>query len=115
MADTTTPPAPGVLDERTAALLEQLSGAPEYAPARRVIVAAIVATGRANAGIVDPNRVRAALAGKVVPPRLVGALYAALVSRGVLEFVGWTTSDDVAGGNQGKPARRYRLTDGWRR
>lgn len=107
-------PAPGALDAATVALLEDLAGAPESRPARALIVAAVIADGRAHAGIVDPNRVREALAEQVVPPTLVGAVYGQLVARKVMEFVGWTTSTDVRGHNCGKPARRYRLTDGWR-
>lgn len=117
MADTTTVPAPGHLDEQTAQLLERLAGEPHHREARAEIVGAIIADGRAHAGVVDPNRVRNALANSETPypPQLVGAVYGALRSAGVLEWAGWTTSTDTAGGNSGKPARTYTLAEGWRR
>ncbi len=114
MADTTTIPAPGHLDEQTAALLERLAGEPQHRDARAVIVAAIVADGRSHAGVVDPNRVRDALAGRV-PAQLVGAVYQQLKTRRVLVWAGWTTSTDTNGGNVGKPARTYTLAEEWRR
>lgn len=57
-------------------------------------------------GHVSPNRVRRLLAG-FVPPHLVGQEYRNLRREGHLVPLGWETSDDVRGGNAGKPARTY--------
>ena len=69
---------------------------------------AVLEVGREHDGLVDPNRVRERLSGRVYPPT-VGAVYAALRRAGVLEPAGWTTSTDTAGRNTGKPCRMYRL------
>ena len=90
-----------------------MGGDPIHARDRRRIVAAILADALAHSGLVNPNRVRAALTNKHgidVYPRLIGATYNGLTRAGILAFEGWTTSDDHRGGNAGKPARCYRLT-----
>ena len=46
-----------------------------------------------------------------VPPHIVGQVYRAMRLAGELTPLGWVESDDVKGGNNGKPARTYRLTE----
>jgi len=99
------------VDADTLAILRLIDGDPIHERDRGDIVAAIIAAGRAHRlHHVDPNAVRARLAGSVYP-RCIGAVYAALRNAGVLEPVSWTTSTDKAGRNAGKPARLYRLAD----
>ena len=84
---------------------------PLAAQYRDRIVAAIVTDATCHGDIVDSNRVRRLLSndhGLTVPPRQLSATYSALAARGFLEPAGWTTSDDVRGGNAGKPARLWR-------
>lgn len=70
----------------------------------------IVGVASRNGGRVDPNVVRARLAALPTPPpsHIVGQTYRALRLSGHLVPDGWVTSDDVKGGNNGKPARAYR-------
>jgi len=99
------------VDGDTLAILRLVDGDPIHERDRAEIVAEIVAAGREHRlRHVDPNAVRARLAGSVYP-RCIGAVYAALRYAGVLEPVSWTTSTDKAGRNAGKPARVYRLVD----
>lgn len=83
---------------------------------RQRITAALIAAAETHPdGLVDPNAVRAMLSnahGLTVPPRQLSATYSALASQGVLEHAGWTTSDDVRGGNAGKPQRLWRWVGG---
>lgn len=102
------------VDQRTSDLLDLVAGDPTHADDRATVVAAIVADADKHAGIVDPNRVRAALTGDhglTVYPRVIGAVYSALAKRGALTVAGVTTNTDTDGGNAGKPQRTYRLTD----
>lgn len=105
-------PSAPVTDD-TAALLDLIAGDPIHQRDRATIVRAIVAEAHANAGRVDPNRLRARLADENgeprVYPRLVGAVVSALAQRRVLVADGWVVSTDRRGGNAGRPARRWRL------
>lgn len=103
------------VDEKTADLLQLMSGDPIHAGDRRRITHAIVADANANAGKVDLNRVRARLtdpAGNLtVYPRVVGATIQTLTRRGALRPMGWVTCNGSTSGNNGKPQRAYRLVD----
>lgn len=113
-----TPPAPKPAGPLVASICALMLGDPIHAADRQRIVTAIVTDAREHDGTVDPNRVRARLTrvnadgstDLVVYPRLIGTVYSGLASKGVLEFAGWIDSTDVRGGNNGKPARSYRLT-----
>jgi hypothetical protein len=66
--------------------------------------------GRNLGTFVDPNDVRAYLAGSIEPRRYSAFWHRA--SKGKDAFLvadGWVTNTDHAGGNAGKPLRRYRL------
>lgn len=83
-----------------------------HAEDRDRIEAAIRAVAAAD-GEVTANTVRARLTGPhglTVYPRVIGAVFSALVRSRVLRQVGWTVSDDLASRNRGKPQRRYALT-----
>lgn len=64
-------------------------------------------------GIVDPNAVRHELTnvyGLTIEPRRYSAFWSRAAGKnGFLVADGWVVNDDVAGGNRGKPLRRYRL------
>ncbi len=73
---------------------------------RQTVRNAIRWTARTR-GVVDPNHVRANLIGHDVPSHIVGQVYRAMRLAGELVPLGWVESDDVKGGNNGKPARTY--------
>lgn len=64
-------------------------------------------------GEVDPNAVRHHLTnahGLTIEPRRYSAFWSRAAGKnGFLVADGWVVNDDVAGGNRGKPLRRYRL------
>jgi hypothetical protein len=64
-------------------------------------------------GRVDPNVVRSRLTnryGLVIQPRRYSAFWRRAAEKdGFLDADGWTTNDDVKGGNRGKPQRMYRI------
>lgn len=101
------------VDAERRAILELIAGDPIHAKDRDAIVAAILYVAAHNAGKVDPNIVRARLCDPwgvlQVYPRVVGAVYSSLASRGVLAVDGWVISTDRKGGNYGKPCRTYKL------
>ena len=79
---------------------------------RRRIRAAMSDDATTHGGIVNPNRVRAALSGPhglTVDPRMLSATYGALRAKGVLVFWRWVDNDDVHGRNAGKQQRTWRL------
>lgn len=85
------------------------------AEARAHIVSAIATAAEFDGGRVSSNAVRRLLAAVPewsIPPHLVGATYRGLLAAGRLRHVGWETSDDVRGGNAGKPARVYEWIGG---
>lgn len=100
-------------------LLELLAADPIHGADRDRIQAAILNDGKAHAGRVDANRVRAALTNKSghldVYPRTIGPTYNGMVRRGLLKTLGYIdTNEDEAGRNKGKPAMAYELTElGW--
>ncbi len=63
--------------------------------------------------LVDPNRVRSHLTnghGLSIEPRRYSAFWSRAAGKhGFLVSDGWVTNTDHAGGNAGKPLRRYRL------
>lgn len=67
-----------------------------------------------NHGFVDPNNVRSLLSDPwgylTIEPRRYSAFWSRAAGKnGFLVADGWVINDDVAGGNRGKPLRRYRL------
>ncbi|MFC0623216.1 hypothetical protein [Kribbella deserti] len=98
------------------ALLELVAGDPLHERDREKIVTAIHSDAQRHNGHVSSNRVRRALTnehGYVVYPRLIGAAYASLARHGALKAAGWELNDDVAGGNNNKPARCWILESRW--
>jgi hypothetical protein len=79
-----------------------------HAAAREVVRRAIETTAILHGGVVSPNAVRVRLTHTGVPSCVIGQTYRALRLEGRLIPDGWDTSDDVKGGNNGKPCRRYR-------
>ncbi|ABS03258.1 hypothetical protein [Kineococcus radiotolerans] len=112
------PPAPKPAGPLVAAICALMNGDPIHDRDRERIVDAIVDDALTHDGLVNPNRVRTSLTRTnadgstdlVVYPRLIGTVYQTLAAKGALEFVDWTDSTDLRGGNKGKPARIYRLT-----
>ena len=90
------------VDEQTASLLALIDGDPLHAEDRRTVVEAILATAADDGGRVDPNRLRNWLYED-------GVSVASLRHKGVLEEIGWTTTTGSVSGNNGRPARIYRL------
>lgn len=81
-----------------------------------VVHAAILRDGLAHGGVVDPNRVRRALASEdgeiAVHPQTLSAQYSALRARGVIEYRGPAydvPNEDRYSNNTGKTTRTYRL------
>lgn len=101
------------VDADTASLLALIDGDPLHAWDRALVIQAIAATAKANAGEVCPNRLRALLTdgeGKSIPnPNVIGAVIAGLRHKGVLVEIGWRATTDSRSGNTGKPARVHRL------
>lgn len=83
-------------------------GDPRHAEERAAVIDAIETDAAAHSGHVDPNRVRA-LIPSWVNPRVVGATYNALRTRGRLVRDEFTTSTDRHGRNVGKMQPTYRL------
>jgi hypothetical protein len=104
---------PTPLPDQTAAILDCVSGDPIHARDRARVIAAIVADAEEHDDEIDADRVRARLVTDdgqlIVYPRLLSALYGHLARAGVIQFDHWKTSEDAHGGNQGRPARVWRL------
>lgn len=63
-------------------------------------------------GTIDPNDLRAAIAGRIKPQR-VGAFTHRALSQGLVEYTGqWVVSTDTKGRNRGKPMRELRWIGG---
>ena len=104
------PSAP--VDADTASLLALIRADRIHADDCATVVAAIQRTAAENAGTVDPNRLRVLLHnehGCIVHPPVIGATVSALRHRGVLEPTGWVVTEGSRSGNDGRPARTYRL------
>jgi hypothetical protein len=104
------PSAP--VDSATASLLDLIASDRLHEDDAATVVAAIRATAAEHAGVVNPNRVRALLRnehGCIVHPNVIGATYNALSRAGVLVHDGWVITEGSTSGNDGKPAKRYRL------
>jgi len=63
-----------------------------------------------HSGTISSNRVRHALDGRGIPPRLVGQVYRAMVREGLIAKAGHETSDDHKGGNGGRLIPMYLVT-----
>lgn len=110
-----TAPTFAATDEQTASLLDLINADwRPFSEADRNTIAATIRDCADSTGFVSPNRVRHALASlpalQQPKPQRVGPVYRALVKSGVLVVAdGYELSDDVAGGNSGKPHRTYVL------
>lgn len=106
------PSAP--VDADTASLLALISSDRIHADDARTVVEGIVETCRHNDGVMDPNMLRAWLrdewGGCMVYPPIIGATVQALSRKGVLKPSGWVVTTGSTSGNNGRPARSYRLT-----
>lgn len=105
------PSAP--VDQHTADVLALMRVDPIHDRDRARIIAAILSDAVSHRGMVDPNRVRAALTDRhgdlTVNPPVVGATYHGLARKSVIVPAGWVVNNDRSG-NAGKPARLYRLS-----
>lgn len=118
--DNTTLVAPAPIPERAPAALHAVPRTPAASDDRKVIEAALRADAAAHEGVIDPNRVRAALADHRAAfaddpvrakafARLLSATYGALAADGRLESLGYIgRNDDAAAGNKGKPMQMWR-------
>ena len=84
-----------------------------HADARRLVRDTIAEVADIHRGVVSANTVRRLLEehrqwGADIPPHVVGACYAALRREGRLVEDGVERSDDVKGGNAGRPIVKYR-------
>ena len=96
------------VDHYTASLLDLIADDHGHADQRAEIERVILGVAVEYDGHIDPNVVRRRLPAWI-QPQLVGPTYRALTLAGVIRPAGWTTSDDLAGRNSGKPARIYSL------
>ena len=74
------------------------------------IIDAMLKASDNHEGALDPNHVRQLLSndhGLTVNPRQLSATYSSLRQKGTIVPTGWTTNQDVNGGNAGKPLRTY--------
>ena len=106
------------IDERTRSLLALMDLDPVHATDRAKVIRAIVETALARDDrLVNPNEWRPLLRDEhgqsTVHPNVVGATVAALKAVGVLvnpeAGQSWTPTEGSTTGNNGKPARVYRL------
>lgn len=107
-------PAAAPVDAVVKAILTGLQASEALEEQWATVVKAIVLEARAHRGTVDPNRVRARLAGDdgrpaLGTPQVVGAVFYALKKTGVLLRIDWVKSTDRASGNGGKPIPLYAL------
>ena len=103
------------VDPRTAALLDLIAGDPIHESDRDIVEEGVREVARLFDGEVDPNVLREWLRDEhgncVVYPAVIGATVNAMKRRGDLIEDGWVITEGSTTGNNGKPARRYRLTD----
>lgn len=101
------------VDERTQSLLELVHGDRIHTDDRERVVAAIIASAEAAGGVVDPNDLRGRLYDDrgecLVYPAVIGTTVNGLRGRGALVHIGWTVTTGSFSGNNGRPARVYRL------
>ena len=103
-------PVAAPVDTDTASLLALVATDRIHADDARAVVEAIVRTASEHAGAVDPNRLRLVLRhGRQVCPQVIGSVVSQMKRRGVLEFAGWVITEGSTSGNNGRPARSYRL------
>ena len=108
---TTIPSAP--VDWQTASLLDLIDADRIHADDKATVIAAIEATARDNAGLVDPNELRRRLYnehGCIVTPNVIGTTVRNLARSGRLVFSHWVVTEGSTSGNNGRPAKAYRLT-----
>ena len=104
---TTYPSAP--IDAPTADTLALMTLDPSHRTDRQVITEAIETVAARSGGVVDPNELRAEVHG-LVQPQVIGATVNALARSGRLVHTGWVITSGSTSGNDGRPAKKYRLT-----
>lgn len=102
----TYPSAP--VDAETQSTLDLMTLDPSHRTDRDIITAAIETVAARNGGDVDPNELRAEVHG-LVQPNVIGATVNALARSGRLVHSGWVITRGSTSGNDGRPARKYRL------
>lgn len=102
----TYPNAP--VDQQTADTLALMRLDPSHRTDRQIVADAIETVAARNGGDVDPNELRAEVHG-LVQPNVIGATIQGLAKRGHLIPTGWTVTTGSTSGNNGRPARTYRL------
>ena len=107
---TTIPSAP--VDAHTASLLDLIDADRIHADDKATVIAAIEATAAEADGLVDPNALRRRLYnahGCIVHPNVIGTTVRNLARSGRLVFSHWVVTEGSTSGNDGRPARAYRL------
>lgn len=97
-------------DEATADLLTLVADVdhPSVDHEWRTFTDAVTRVAHAHGGMVDQNDVRPIIRGNVAPKR-IGAFWRRACLEGWLRADGYSTSNDRAGRNAGRPMRCYRL------
>lgn len=106
----TIPSAP--VDATTASLLDLIDADPIHADDKATVTAAIEATAADADGLVDPNALRRRLYnehGCIVTPNVIGTTVRNLCQSGRLVFSHWVVTEGSTSGNNGRPAKAYRL------
>lgn len=99
------------IDAETQTKLDVIATDRVHEDDRAVVEAAVRQVARDFGGEVDPNLLRAYLADepRAPYPAVIGATIAAMKRRGELVHDGWVITTGSTSGNNGRPARRYRL------
>lgn len=98
------------VDDATADLLTLVAdeGHPSADFEWRIFTDAVTRVAHSHGGVVDQNNVRPLIRGHIAPKR-IGAFWRRACLEGWLRADGYTTSDDHAGRNAGRPMRCYVL------
>lgn len=103
---TTYPSAP--VDQPTADTLALMNLDRVHRTDRQIILAAIEIVADEGDGVVDPNKLRRLVSGRV-QPNVIGATIQGLAKQGHLEPHGFTITTGSASGNNGRPARTWKV------
>ena len=102
---TTYPSAPVDTDTTDTLALMRLD--PRHNTDRQIILAAIEIVADEGDGVVDPNKLRRLVSGRV-QPNVIGATIQGLAKQGRLEPHGFTVTTGSTSHNNGRPARVWR-------
>lgn len=100
------PSAP--VDADTADTLALMRLDPRHNTDRQIILAAIDMVADENDGVVDPNKLRLLVTGRV-QPNAIGAIVQGLAKQGYLEPHGFTVTTGSTSHNNGRPCRVWRV------